>query len=115
MIFVAVETKVAEFGIEVRSVGVKDVILPGDMKHILNQVVEAEKVDFDNNEAFIEEIQNEIKGIRYRKPPRSVYSQLPRKFCFSKTHNAPEFLYQDKQFRRTYKKIDNSEWYYMAL
>ena len=32
-----------EFGIEVRSVGVKDVILPGDMKDILNQVVEAQK------------------------------------------------------------------------
>ena len=31
-------------GLAVRSVGVKDVILPGDMKAILNQVVEAEKV-----------------------------------------------------------------------
>ena len=31
-------------GLAVRSVGVKDVILPGEMKTILNQVVEAEKV-----------------------------------------------------------------------
>lgn len=31
-------------GVAVRSVGVKDVILPGEMKNILNQVVEAEKV-----------------------------------------------------------------------
>ena len=31
-------------GLVVRSVGVKDVILPGEMKTILNQVVEAEKV-----------------------------------------------------------------------
>lgn len=31
-------------GVVVRSVGVKDVILPGEMKAILNQVVEAEKV-----------------------------------------------------------------------
>jgi len=44
VIFTTVKEKVAEFGIEVRSVGVKDVILPGDMKDILNQVVEAEKV-----------------------------------------------------------------------
>ena len=44
VIFEAVKVKVTEFGIEVRSVGVKDVILPGDMKEILNQVVEAEKV-----------------------------------------------------------------------
>jgi len=43
-IFAAVKAKIAEFGIEVRSVGVKDVILPGEMKEILNQVVEAEKV-----------------------------------------------------------------------
>lgn len=39
----AVRAKVGEHGIDVRSVGVKDVILPGEMKNILNQVVEAEK------------------------------------------------------------------------
>ena len=39
----AVRSKVAGFGIEVASVGVKDVILPGDMKDILNRVVLAEK------------------------------------------------------------------------
>jgi len=35
--------RVAEYGIEVVSVGVRDIILPGDMKTILNQVVEAQK------------------------------------------------------------------------
>ena len=40
----AVRAKVAEFGLAVRSVGVKDVILPGEMKSILNQVVETEKI-----------------------------------------------------------------------
>ncbi|MES9905252.1 MAG: slipin family protein [Sedimenticola sp.] len=44
VVYDVVHQKVAEFGIEVRSVGVKDVILPGDMKDILNQVVETEKV-----------------------------------------------------------------------
>ena len=39
-----VRAKVEEHGLAVRSVGVKDVILPGEMKAILNQVVEAEKV-----------------------------------------------------------------------
>ncbi len=43
VVYDVVHQKVAEFGIEVRSVGVKDVILPGDMKDILNQVVETEK------------------------------------------------------------------------
>jgi len=38
-----VKAKAAPFGLEVREVGIKDVILPGEMKAILNQVVEAEK------------------------------------------------------------------------
>lgn len=38
-----VNEKLAEFGIKLRGVGVKDIILPGDMKVILNQVVEAQK------------------------------------------------------------------------
>jgi regulator of protease activity HflC (stomatin/prohibitin superfamily) len=36
--------KLEAIGLAVRSVGVKDVILPGEMKTILNQVVEAEKL-----------------------------------------------------------------------
>lgn len=35
--------KVSEFGLTLLDVGVKDIILPGEMKTILNQVVEAEK------------------------------------------------------------------------
>ena len=42
-IFAYVRGKVAGFGIEVLGVGVKDVILPGEMKEILNGVVQAEK------------------------------------------------------------------------
>lgn len=38
-----VSGKVAEFGIELKSTGVKDIILPGEMKEILAQVVEAQK------------------------------------------------------------------------
>src|SRR6185369_7925438 len=36
--------KLESSGLAERSVGVKDVILPGEMKTILNQVVEAEKI-----------------------------------------------------------------------
>lgn len=42
-IFAGVRCKVAGFGIELLGVGVKDVILPGEMKDILNSVVQAEK------------------------------------------------------------------------
>lgn len=39
-----VAPKVSEAGMQLHSVGIKDIILPGEMKSILNQVVEAEKV-----------------------------------------------------------------------
>lgn len=39
-----IQRRVAGFGLEVESVGVKDIILPGEMKTILARVVEAEKV-----------------------------------------------------------------------
>ena len=38
-----VRSRVTEYGLELGSIGVKDIILPGEMKTILNQVVEAEK------------------------------------------------------------------------
>ncbi|TGO03688.1 SPFH domain / Band 7 family protein [Candidatus Thiomargarita nelsonii] len=44
IVFAYICDKMAEFGIEVQSVGVKDIILPGEMKTILAKVVEAEKV-----------------------------------------------------------------------
>ena len=37
------QARVAEYGIQLQSIGVKDIILPGEMKTLLNQVVEAEK------------------------------------------------------------------------
>lgn len=40
----AVQQRFTEFGIDVSRVGVKDIILPGDMKELLGKVVEAEKV-----------------------------------------------------------------------
>jgi regulator of protease activity HflC (stomatin/prohibitin superfamily) len=40
--------KAQQFGVEVQSVGVKDIILPGDMKELLNQVVQAEKAALAN-------------------------------------------------------------------
>lgn len=39
----AIAARAAEFGIVVKSVGIKDIILPGEMKTILNRVIEAQK------------------------------------------------------------------------
>ena len=41
---VSARGKIEQHGIKLASVGIKDVILPGEMKDILNRVVEAEKV-----------------------------------------------------------------------
>jgi regulator of protease activity HflC (stomatin/prohibitin superfamily) len=43
-----IQRRVAGYGLEVESVGVKDIILPGEMKTILAKVVEAEKVALAN-------------------------------------------------------------------
>ncbi|AIO39647.1 slipin family protein [Burkholderia sp. AU19243] len=43
VVIAQVRTRLAQSGVDVRSVGVKDIVLPGDMKTILAQVVEAEK------------------------------------------------------------------------
>lgn len=39
----ALANRAAEFGVQVRSVGLRDIILPGEMKTILNRVIEAQK------------------------------------------------------------------------
>lgn len=39
-----VRDRVVDYGLDLVSIGVKDIVLPGEMKAILNQVVEAEKV-----------------------------------------------------------------------
>ena len=56
-----------------------------------------------------------IKRIDSGKPPKSLYNTLPRRFCFSKTTQAPEFLFADRHFRRLYKKIAQPTWYSMTL
>lgn len=38
-----VQRRAAQFGVAVRGIGIRDVIVPGDMKTILNQVIKAEK------------------------------------------------------------------------
>ena len=58
----ALEARTAEFGVAVRSVGLRDIILPGDMRALLNQVVAAQK-------------EAEANLIRRREETASVRSQ----------------------------------------
>ena len=43
MVRAQVGKRISDYGLRLLEVGVKDIILPGEMKNILNQVVEAEK------------------------------------------------------------------------
>lgn len=51
-----------------------------------------------------------VKRIKNSKPPISLYSTLPKRFCFSQTDKAPEFLYQDRKFRKLEKKLGGTQW-----
>ncbi|TVZ40911.1 hypothetical protein P886_0245 [Alteromonadaceae bacterium 2753L.S.0a.02] len=57
---------------------------------------------------------NVMKNIRYSKPPRSLYSDLPKKFCFTKTNKAPIFLEKTKKVKRKLKILEDCCWYTMA-
>lgn len=51
------------------------------------------------------------KKVKQCNPPRSLYTQLPKQFCFEKTANAPQFLQENKRFKRVIKKVKQPEWY----
>ncbi len=51
-----------------------------------------------------------IKRMFDSKPPRSLYSALPRKFCFVETRQTPCFLAKSRVVRRKLKKIKNIRW-----
>lgn len=58
-----------------------------------------------------------LKDIDGTQPPRSLYTRLPKQFCFTRTTEHPEFLIRDKYFRRRIRreKIHNIEWQTLNL
>ncbi len=56
-----------------------------------------------------------MKNIKYSKPPRSIYTKLPRQFCFETVSDAPEFIARDKQARRRLKVMKDQQWFCMAV
>ena len=56
-----------------------------------------------------------VKRIKYVQPPRSLYSALPKRFCFAQTGQAPEFLRQTPAFRRMEKALEKTRWHVINL
>ena len=54
---------------------------------------------------------NVLKKIRYSYPPRSLYTDLPRKFCFKLTDEAPTMLVESKVVKRKLKRVKQPRWY----
>lgn len=54
-------------------------------------------------------------AVKHCTPPRSLYTSLPRKFCFQKTITPPSFLVKEKTFRKALKKVDNPYFYQLRL
>jgi len=56
-----------------------------------------------------------LKKIRGRLPPQSLYSRLPRQFCFEKTTDRPEFLLGEPSFKRDLRRVSDMEFYRLRL
>ena len=45
-----------------------------------------------------------LKRIKGNLPPRSLYTELPRKFCFAPTNDTPEFLLADRDVKKALQR-----------
>jgi len=52
-----------------------------------------------------------LKHIKYTKPPRSLYTRLPKQFGFQKTPEGPEFLMREKRVQKLQRKVNEPYWF----
>lgn len=57
----------------------------------------------------------QLKNIGSAGPPRSLYTDLPRRFCFQSVNSGPDFIEQNRSARRRLKKVKTPEWFYLSL
>lgn len=56
-----------------------------------------------------------LKNINYSVPPVSIYTDLPRKFCFEPVEIGPGFLHSNGSSKRRLKKIKQPSWFYLEI
>ncbi len=57
---------------------------------------------------------NVLKGLEGAKPPKSLYTKLPKKFCFSKTNHPPKMIRDEKFVRKKLRK-NNLQWWELTI
>ena len=57
---------------------------------------------------------NVLKDLEYGKPPRSLYTQLPKRFCFEQTDRAPEILRNEKYLKKTLRN-ERLKWWKLTV
>jgi regulator of protease activity HflC (stomatin/prohibitin superfamily) len=67
------KSRAAEFGVSVRAVGVRDLILPGDMKDLMNKVIEARK----KAEANVIVRREEAAALRHQVNAAKLFAENP--------------------------------------
>ena len=56
-----------------------------------------------------------LKRIEGGLPPKSLYTQLPKRFCFSQCTRGPDFITRHKKVRRRVKKAKQVQWFQLCL
>jgi len=84
---------------------------------LLTAVIEFASNDLGISRLFYHtfETGNQIKGIGWRKPPRSLYTKLPKRFGFELTDIAPKALRENRYLKRFFHKVKDAKWYQLDL
>ncbi|WP_196140766.1 hypothetical protein [Aliikangiella sp. G2MR2-5] len=56
-----------------------------------------------------------VKNITGTLPPKSLYTSLPRRFCFVPDAGGPDFVVRNSKFKRRLKKIKEPSWLKLEL
>jgi len=84
---------------------------------MLFATVEFIKNDLGINKIFYHTVDTAkvLKNLNCTFPPVSLYTDLPKKFCFSKVDTGPEFILKEKKIKRRVKIISQAKWFYLKV
>ncbi len=54
-----------------------------------------------------------LKNIDGKAPPESLYTDLPKKFCFNKTPTGPMMVTTERKIKRKLRKLKSPQWHYL--